>query len=309
MLNKGGNLIAGKQFTDLTKASALKDTNIIAVHDGNGLKKASMEDVTMYMADKFSNPNLLINPNFKINQRGQATYETSGASQIYSVDRWRLGKGKVTVNSDGTVTVTATGGTTNEEGYYQQQLENAISGDYTVSMEVISVSGAVRIAIDGAWQNVKSGLNVFHGITRTGAVGLQLANGASITLKWVKLEQGSIATPFVAPNSGEELEKCRAFYLTLSKSLVGYRLANGVLIRADDVAKMKKAKTAIIIGENKSAQLVCEGTSVTVVISSIDVMDGNIVGLYMQNLQSTLNLRTIGVDFNDSQIAIDAEIY
>lgn len=28
----------GKQFTDLTKASALKDTNIIAVHDGNGLK-------------------------------------------------------------------------------------------------------------------------------------------------------------------------------------------------------------------------------------------------------------------------------
>lgn len=212
MLNKGGNLIAGKQFTDLTKASALKDSDIIAVHDGNGLKKASMEDVTMYMADKFSNPNLLINPNFKINQRGQATYETSGASQIYSVDRWRLGRGKVTVNSDGTVTVTATGGTTNEEGYYQQQLENAISGDYTVSMEVVSVSGAVRIAIDGVWQNVKSGLNVFHGITGTGAVGLQLANGASISLKWVKLEQGSIATPFVAPNYIEELMKCRYFY-------------------------------------------------------------------------------------------------
>ena len=105
MLNKGGNLIAGKQFTDLTKASALKDTNIIAVHDGNGLKKASMEDVTMYMADKFSNPNLLINPDFKINQRGQATYEVSSAGQIYSVDRWRFGRGKVTVNSDGTVTV------------------------------------------------------------------------------------------------------------------------------------------------------------------------------------------------------------
>lgn len=227
MLNKGGNLIAGKQFTDLTKASALKDTNIIAVHDGNGLKKASMEDVTMYMADKFSNPNLLINPNFKINQRGQATYETSGASQIYSVDRWRLGKGKVTVNSDGTVTVTATGGTTNEEGYYQQQLENAISGDYTVSMEVISVSGAVRIAIDGVWQNVKSGLNVFHGITGTGTVGLQLANGASITLKWVKLEQGSIATHFVAPNIAEELIKCKRFYNSIEFTEVFYSGTKG----------------------------------------------------------------------------------
>lgn len=299
----------GKQVTELDTLPSFTDTSLLPVHNGAGLKKGLLSQLASYLGTKFSNPNLLINPNFKINQRGQATYETSGAGQIYSVDRWRLGRGKVTVNSDGTVTVTATGGTTNEEGYYQQQLENAISDDYTVSMEVISVSGAVRIAIDGVWQNVKSGLNVFHGITGTGAVGLQLANGASITLKWVKLEQGSIATSFVAPNPAEEIEKCRAFYLTLSKSLVGYRLANGVLIRADDVAKMKKAKTAIIIGGNKSTQLVCEGNSVTVVISSIDVMDGNVIGLYMQNLQSTLNHRTIGVDFNDSQIAIDAEIY
>lgn len=299
----------GKQVTELDTLPSFMDTSLLPVHNGAGLKKGTLSQLANYLGTKFSNPNLLINPNFKINQRGQATYETSGASQIYSVDRWRLGKGKVTVNSDGTVTVTATGGTTNEEGYYQQPLENAISGDYTVSMEVISVSGAVRIAIDGAWQNVKSGLNVFHGITGTGAVGLQLANGASITLKWVKLEQGSIATPFVAPNSEEELEKCRAFYLTLSKSLVGYRLANGVLIRADDVAKMKKAKTAIIVGGNRTTQLVCNGHTVTVVISSIDIMDGNVIGLYMQNLQSNLNHQTIGVDFNDSQIVIDAETY
>lgn len=198
----------GKQVTELDTLPSFMDTSLLPVHNGAGLKKGTLSQLANYLGTKFSNPNLLINPNFKINQRGQATYETSGASQIYSVDRWRLGKGKVTVNSDGTVTVTATGGTTNEEGYYQQPLENAISGDYTVSMEVISVSGAVRIAIDGAWQNVKSGLNVFHGITGTGAVGLQLANGASITLKWVKLEQGSIATPFVAPNPTEELTKC-----------------------------------------------------------------------------------------------------
>lgn len=202
----------GKQFTDLTKASVLKDSDIFAVHDGNGLKKSSMGDVTAYMSDKFSNQNLLINPNFKINQRGETTYETSGEGQIYSVDRWRFERGKVTVNSDGTVTVTATGGTTNKEGYCQQQLENAISGAYTVSMEVISISGTVRIAIDGAWQNIKSGLNVFYGTTELGTVSLQLAIGSSITLKWVKLEQGPIATQFVAPNPAEELMKCQRYY-------------------------------------------------------------------------------------------------
>lgn len=212
----------GKQVTELDTLPSFTDTSLLPVHNGSGLKKGLLSQLANYLGTKFSNPNLLINPDFKINQRGQATYETSGAGQIYSADRWRLGRGKVTVNSDGTVTVTATGGTTNEEGYYQQYLENAISGDYTVSMEVISVSGAVRIAIDGAWKNIKSGLNVFHGITGTGAVGLQLANGASITLKWVKLEQGSVATPFVAPNIAEELIKCKRFYKSIEFTEVFY---------------------------------------------------------------------------------------
>ena len=212
----------GKQVTELDALPSFTDTSLLPVHNGAGLKKGQLSQLASYLGTKFSNPNLLINPDFKINQRGQATYETSGAGQIYSVDRWRLRRGKVTVNSDGTVTVTATGGTTNEEGYYQQQLENAISGDYTVSMEVISVSGAVRIAIDGAWKNIKSGLNVFHGITGTGTVGLQLATGSSITLKWVKLEQGSIATPFIAPNPAEELVKGKRFYNSFELTEVFY---------------------------------------------------------------------------------------
>lgn len=45
MLNKGGNIIAGKQFTDLTKVSDLKDNDIIAVHDGNGLKSVTIEQL------------------------------------------------------------------------------------------------------------------------------------------------------------------------------------------------------------------------------------------------------------------------
>lgn len=295
MLNKGGNLIPGKQFTDLTKASALKDTNIIAVHDGNGLKKSSMEDVTMYMADKFSNPNLLINPDFKINQRMQATYEASGAGQIYSVDRWRLGRGKVTVNSDGTVTVTATGGTTNEEGYYQQYLENAISGEYTVSMEVISVSGAVRIAIDGAWENIKSGLNVFHGITGTGAVGLQLANGASITLKWVKLEQGSIATPFVAPNPAEELVKCRRYYISISVHFYGASNPNGFI--NEDLVQLRNFRT------NPTTNIKATYSS-GITESTLTLKGSNISGYYLYGRTRTSQDYAL-----DATITADAEIY
>ena len=296
----------GKQVTELDTLPSFTDTSLLPVHNGAGLKKGSLSQLANYLGTKFSNPNLLINPNFKINQRGQATYETSGASQIYSVDRWRLGRGKVTVNSDGTVTVTATGGTTNEEGYYQQYLENAISGDYTVSMEVISVSGAVRIAIDGAWQNIKSGLNVFHGITGTGAVGLQLANGASITLKWVKLEHGSIATPFVAPNPADEKKRCQ--YFTYRASIDG-KLANlyrNTLQLVIDGLAMRTSPSGSVFynGESNKVNIYGKGTVTPSRISPVRGQNNMVVELGIESSE-----QKIVCLYGSNIIMLDAEIY
>lgn len=284
----------GKQVTELDTLPSFTDTSLLPVHNGAGLKKGLLSQLANYLGTKFSNPNLLINPDFKINQRGQATYETSGAGQIYSADRWRLGRGKVTVNSDGTVTVTATGGTTNEEGYYQQYLENAISGDYTVSMEVISVSGAVRIAIDGAWKNIKSGLNVFHGITGTGAVGLQLANGASITLKWIKLEQGLIATPFVAPNHAEELTKCYR-----------YKYIGGANLRARCTGNQVFGFTKDLPTTLRIAPTMTFKSKYSYNVNSINlsVKDGNNT-VYISGTAETTNQSVIEVVLD-----LDAEIY
>lgn len=206
MLNKGGNLIAGKQFTDLTKASDLKDTNIIAVHDGNGLKKASMEDVTMYMADKFSNPNLLINPDFKINQKGQESY-TSGGFE-YTVDRWRISSGKVSVSDNG-LTIQSIG---NSGSWVSQKFEKELEGVFTLSVKVLSINGKayltnptnrVTITSAGIYSVTLSNLSEFNMFIET---------GSSVTIEWAKLEKGLIATPFVTPNHMEELMKCRYFY-------------------------------------------------------------------------------------------------
>ena len=59
---------------------------------------------TLALTNDISNPNLLINPDFKINQRGQSTYSISPGSG-YTVDRWKLWNGTLTVNSDGTITL------------------------------------------------------------------------------------------------------------------------------------------------------------------------------------------------------------
>ena len=193
----------GKQFTDLTKASDLKDTNIIAVHDGNGLKKSSMEDVTIYMADKFSNPNLLINPDFKINQRGQTEYTDDG----YTVDRWKTLSGKVSVSNNG-LTIQST---SSDGSWITQKFEKTLEGFFTLSIKVSSINGKMSLSSPNG--------NLI--ITSPGVYSITLSNitefamfvytSTLATIEWVKLEKGSIATPFIAPNPTEELLKCKRF--------------------------------------------------------------------------------------------------
>ena len=155
---------------------------------------------------KFSKPNLLINPDFKINQRGSTSYKQQG----YSVDRWKIWNVTVTPNANGGITVK------NDEysdtGTFTQILENATEGESTLSCYVESVSGTVTMVADDNTQVIlKQGLNVVHTSNSTKNFIIFLNQGTSITLKWVKLEQGSIVTPFVAPNPAEELTKCYRF--------------------------------------------------------------------------------------------------
>ena len=95
---------------------------------------------------------------------------------------------------------------------YKRQLENATEGDSTLSCYVTSVTGTVTMFADDNTQVVlKQGLNVVHKSNSTKNFSIFLNRGTSITLKWVKLEQGKVATSFIAPNPAEELEKCLRF--------------------------------------------------------------------------------------------------
>jgi len=289
----------GKQVTELDALPSFTDTSLLPVHNGAGLKKGLLSQLASYLGTKFSNPNLLINPDFKINQRGSSTYTTTSESPIYTVDRWMLSRGKATVNSDDTVTVTATGGTTNKEGYFQQKLENAISGAYTVSMEVVSISGTVRIAIDGEWKTVTSGKNVFQGVNSSNnfnSVDLQLAVGASITLKYMKLEQGKVATTFVAPNPADELIKCQRFYFKRYYYYAFYSgTANFTYIFSDTIPGMRIKPTVNFANTSN--------TGLTRVVVQLDTTAKDLT-LLIQAVTSKVGNCNVG-----GTIALDAEIY
>lgn len=293
-------MAVGKKITDLTASGSLKDTDLAIVHDGSGTKRSTLTQLSEYMGTKFSNPNLLINPDFKINQRGKTSYEVTGFD--YTVDRWRTSSSNVAVSESGGLTIHSTG---SEGSWFTQKLEKELEEIATLSIKVSSINGQISLSSPSN--------NLF--ITSPGVYSITLSNvsefnmflnpNTSVTIEWAKLEKGSIATPFVAPNPTEELMKCQRFtHVIDTDCLLGISL-NGILY--------VKVWTPIRAG----------ATLTNLVNNMVAVINGNIKKLSVQEVRITeyntyLLLFSIEGGGNDQRvpcalaggkILLDAEIY
>lgn len=204
----------GKQVTELDKLPSFTDTSLLPVHNGAGLKKGSLSQLVNYIGTKFSNPNLLINPDFKINQRGKAEYTSDGTVR-YTVDRWRSLSLNVKTDTDGLLL--SADSQNDGGGFFAQELENSIDSETLFTLKVASISGSIAVSVMDSASNENS-LNITtSGIYSIGLASqakkviIQITKGSSCKIEWAKLEQGSIATPFVVPNPAEELVKCKRF--------------------------------------------------------------------------------------------------
>lgn len=219
--------MAGKQVTELDELPSFTDNSLLPVHNGAGLKKGLLSQLANYLGNKFSNPNLLINPDFKINQRAKSTYSSTGAGG--TVDRWVGTNVKTVVNSDGTVTVSSLSGT----GYYTQHEESVSYGKYTYSIYVQAITGTVKALYKNKDSNdiglgtLKQGLNTFTS-SDDGfkSFFLAISSGSSVTLKYAKVEQGTVATSFIAPNRADELVKCCRFFQSFQVLYSTYGVAS-----------------------------------------------------------------------------------
>lgn len=196
----------GKQVTELDALPSFTDTSLLPVHNGAGLKKGLLSQLANYLGNKFSNPNLLINPDFKINQRGNSKYTSNG----YTVDRWKINTGSVNFTPSG-ITVTLV-----NKGQFIQLFENALSGTYTASIKITSITGDCVLSV-GTHSLQLNKAGVFSITVSDSINGVSLykstAGTSTINIEWIKLEQGTVATAFVAPNPAEELLKCERFFI------------------------------------------------------------------------------------------------
>ena len=188
-----------------------------------------------------SGKNNLDNPDFRVNQRGLSEYSTG-----YTVDRWYIStdKCKAAPESDG-IRLTATAALTSNTHAFWQNIEFPLApGKYTLSLNVPEVSGvwSARIRtvnasgdyVDSYYTSaLREGVNKVSVDLPDGeyisAVSIGFNKGTeagnSLKLAWAKLENGSLATPFVPPDYAAELAKCQRYLYVLRGSLLRAGLA------------------------------------------------------------------------------------
>lgn len=303
--------MAGKQVTELDALPSFTDATLLPAHNGAGLKKGTLTQLVNYLGTKFSNPNLLINPNFKINIRGKLNY-VSG----YTVDRWNIQN--ATLNSS-TLTLSNPNSST---GMLLQSLENKPTGTFTVTLNAASVSGTVKFG----WKDgntYKTGGAISKGVntyTFTASsltwVGIEIAKGASVQLIYMKLEEGSVATDYVEPNESEEYVKCLWYNRVITGLRSGYISSNKIYLSVPECASMRTSTPTpadinlagwIYIGNSMITINKSDITAVTVdsykelVLTPTSALAQNLTNKGYRNITYVID--------SSAQVRLDAEIY
>lgn len=175
-----------------------------------------------------SNPNLLINPDFAINQRGKTEYTASG----YTVDQWKIVNSSKVTPHDGYITFEST--VDKAAPYLCQIVENpaalngktvTLSFDYDLKSEGASIT--IQALANNSWsppvpfnstgRSVKSSaITLPENLTdlRLALVihGTDSAPLAAVDIYGAKLELGEIATPIVPADPATELAKCQRYF-------------------------------------------------------------------------------------------------
>ena len=172
--------------------------------DGSLELSTSKHAKTADVAHNVSNPNLLINGDFQVNQRGQTTYTEAGK---YTVDRWRLVSGSVEVKNNGIML----------NGTIVQKLEHA------PSIQVVASSNAGTISYSN------------------GAVTISTTTATLIT--YAKLEVGTTATPFSPKTYAEELAMCQRYFQNAYANKNIYVVRNTSEIRSSWEFNMRTSPT------------------------------------------------------------------
>ena len=192
----------------------------------NKIENGEIEVNESKIAKNVINNNLLINGDFRVNQRGKTVYERA-SGRVYTVDRWSIWNSNGTFNAE---TKSLTNLVASGNIMLSQYIEDSeilfgktITLSVNINDEIYSATGTTDddysvvttdkiillkeisslFYIRVIWDKARQAFRVDIGCTPS--IG-------SLVLKYAKLEIGSIATKFVPRSYAEEFEMCQRYY-------------------------------------------------------------------------------------------------
>ena len=198
----------------------------------NGTVKAKHAELadTATISLNSSNPNLLINGDFKINQRGSSTYTCT--KNEYTVDRW-LGSNNLTVTKTASC-VTLSNTSTSASTTFVQKLEEPYSSfagqSLTLSAKIAGEIYFLTTTIPATepttattlkTATISTGVSLVMNVYPNSILGfgIKLSPEATTTLTYLKLEVGTSPTIFTPRPYAEELALCQRFFTKYNNNL------------------------------------------------------------------------------------------
>lgn len=288
------------------------------------LNYAKNQGLTNSLAN-ISHENLLDNPWFTVNQRGQSSYSLS--ANAYTVDRWKslltVGTMGIGVNSNG-VQITETSNV--DDGIFYQLISNqSLLGGKTVTISIddgtniYHATGVTLSAKPVNWEYICA-------VETTNGVKLELVqsptfvtdydfyfgirvpkDGTAYTIKAVKLELGSVSTLAMdtAPNYQQELAKCQRYFYRYKAAHTGFYFGLAIAWNTNKMSMILTVpcmrSTATITPSDFSDFLVSKGASS---VSPHNITNFENLGQSEQNHASGLLITTSESDLTSGDIYV-----
>jgi hypothetical protein len=259
------------------------------------------QQITPYV-QAISNPNLLDNPWFTVNQRG-----TTSWSSGYGVDRWMPQRADITVNADKTLTITPTELST-INGYIGQRIEKEASLlGKTVTISALLSNGTITSHTfdtieDGINNAVEGNYNFGYSTTTSSSYDLvwfglrSKSTIPSVTIKAIKLELGSVSTLAMdtAPNYQQELAKCQRYFVRYAST------ANNSSISFGAIATVNKQWYGVVslpVVMRTTPTITYDGT-IFVYFEANTALNQNVLSIAISNMMT--NVGKLRANFADT---------
>ena len=194
--------------------------------------------------------NLLINGDFKINQRGQTTYYANGTNWLYTVDMWRINNHSKLYVNDGYIRFHKVD--SNQRALLNQAVKTEGKSITLIKVKKINGTATVRFGDSTVTKTItQSGIFTIENDTPISSVAIDLVtNGHYIDIEYIDLFEGSIAYSHIPEDDATALARCQKFFIRKGISTVPYyKYGSGEDLRlGGEIPSMESVPTVNITG-------------------------------------------------------------